>query len=89
MMKVEKLVPVVIEELKVAQDNNHIEKIISAAIADIERNANADTVKLFVLQLRTWLENLSPLDWDSTQWGCLRYAFIFLQNYSIVEVDKN
>ncbi|WP_143307194.1 hypothetical protein [Chitinophaga vietnamensis] len=29
-------------------------------------------------QLQAWLEQLSPLDWNSTQWSCFRYARIYL-----------
>lgn len=84
-MKVDKYVLLVIDELKVAQDNSQVESVISAAIAGIEQTEYANMIRPFVLALQAWLENLSPINWNSTQWGCLRYANMYLRKYSEME----
>lgn len=84
-MKVDKYVLLVIDELKVAQDNSQVESVISVAIAGIKQTEYANLMRPFVLELQAWLENLSPINWNSTQWGCLRYANMYLRKYLEME----
>lgn len=81
-MKADEYVLLVIDKLKVAQDKNQVEGIITVAIAGIEQTEYAGMIKPFILQLQHWLENLSPLNWNSTQWACFRYANMYLRKYS-------
>ncbi|MGO4291033.1 hypothetical protein [Chitinophaga sp. RAB17] len=85
-MAADKYVLLVIEELKSARDNSQVEIIISVAIAGIEQTGYKGMIKPFVLGLQAWLENLSPINWNSTQWGCLRYANIYLRKYPMMEL---
>lgn len=85
-MKADKYVLLVIDELKVAQDNSQVERIISVAIAGIEQTEYAGMIKPFVSELQAWLENLSPINWNSTQWRCFRYASMYLRKYSMMEL---
>jgi len=66
-------------QLKMAQHNEQVEVLILQSIAAIEKKEGADLVKPFLIKLQDWLEALSPLDCDSTQWSCLRYAVIYLR----------
>lgn len=83
-MKADKYIWSVIEELKQAQNNGQVERTISVAIAGIEQT-EAGMTRSFILQMQSWLESLSPLDWNSTQWGCFRYAGMYLRKYSMME----
>lgn len=69
----------VTEKLKSAQNNEQVERIISTAINGIERAGYPGMQKSFILQLVRWIEHLSPLDWNSTQWACFRYALIYIK----------
>lgn len=69
----------VMEKLKLAQNNEEVERIISTAINGIEHAGYQGMQKYFISQLQRWLERLSPLDWNSTQWACFRYALIYIK----------
>lgn len=69
----------VTEKLKAAQNNEQVERIISTAINGIEHAGYPGMQKSFILQLTLWIECLSPLDWNSTQWACFRYALIYIK----------
>ncbi|PSL45732.1 hypothetical protein CLV51_104439 [Chitinophaga niastensis] len=85
-MKADKYVLLIAEQLKTAVLNSQVESIILGAIANIEQKEGADLISPVLTKLLAWLENLSPLDWNSTQWGCLRYASIYLRKYSKMEL---
>ncbi|NML41323.1 hypothetical protein HHL17_29285 [Chitinophaga sp. G-6-1-13] len=57
-----------IEALKQATDKQQVMQIISGITNDD-----------MAAQLQTWLEQQSPLEWDSTQWSSFRYALICLR----------
>ncbi|CAL1519658.1 hypothetical protein [Chitinophaga sp. MM2321] len=80
-MVIDKHTLLVIEKLQLTENNNQVEGVISAAISNLEKTANIEAARLFILQLSGWLKDLSPLDWNSTQWSCLRYASIYLSIY--------
>ncbi|MBC9912587.1 hypothetical protein [Chitinophaga varians] len=58
----------IIEALKQATDKQQVMQIISGITNDD-----------MAAQLQTWLEQQSPLEWDSTQWSSFRYALICLR----------
>lgn len=72
------------EQLKSAESNEQVEKIILQSLADIEGKDCIDQIRPLRIRLQDWLENLSPLDWESTQWSNLRYAFIYLREFSMI-----
>lgn len=76
----------VIEKLKMAQDNEQVESIISAAINGIKHAGYAGMKKSFISQLQLWIEKLSPLDWNSTQWACFRYALIYSRKHAVMKL---
>lgn len=84
-MKSDKYVLSVIDQLTAATNKSQVEEIITTAMAGAGKNGNGHTKKDIALQLQARLENLSPLNWNSTQWGCLRYALIYLRKYLVVE----
>jgi hypothetical protein len=86
MMKTDKYLLFVAEQLKNAQHNEQVEIIILQSIAGIEKKEGADLIRPFLLKLQGWLEDLSPLDCDSTQWSCLRYAVIYLRESLMMDV---
>jgi len=88
-MKTDKYLLLITEELKNAPHNKQVEVIILQSIADIEKKEGADLIKPFLIKLRSWLEDLSPLDCDSTQWGRLRYAVIYLRESLMMEIVLN
>ncbi|NLR60381.1 hypothetical protein HGH93_19880 [Chitinophaga polysaccharea] len=74
----------VTEKLKLAQNNEQVERIISTAINGIEHAGYQGMQKSFSSQLQLWIERLSPLDWNSTQWACFRYALIYIKKSPFV-----
>lgn len=70
----------------IAQNNEQVEIIISRSVADIEKNGGTDLIRPFLVKLQAWLEKLSPLDYDSTQWSCLRYAVIYLRSFLVTDL---
>ncbi|MDQ0110462.1 phosphoribosylaminoimidazole carboxylase (NCAIR synthetase) [Chitinophaga terrae (ex Kim and Jung 2007)] len=76
----------VIEKLKMAQNNEQVESIISTAVNGIKHAGYTGMQKTFISQLQLWIEELSPLDWNSTQWACFRYALIYSRKYSANEL---
>ncbi|WP_343743538.1 hypothetical protein [Chitinophaga sp.] len=67
-MITEKHIATTIEALKQATDKQQVTQIISGITHDE-----------MAAQLQTWLEQQSPLEWDSTQWSSFRYALICLR----------
>ncbi|MBC9934709.1 hypothetical protein [Chitinophaga qingshengii] len=57
----------IIESLQQATNRQQVSHIIDGISGE-------DTV-----QLKTWLESQSPLEWNSTQWDSFRYALICLR----------
>ena len=76
----------IIEKLKVAQTNEQVESIISTASNGIKHAGYTGMQQSFIAQLQLWIEKLSPLDWNSTQWACFRYALIYSRKYSVMEL---
>lgn len=67
-MTTEKHISKTIEALKQATDKQQVTQIISGILHDD-----------MAVQLQTWLERQSPLEWDSMQWSSFRYALICLR----------
>ncbi|NLR77995.1 hypothetical protein [Chitinophaga eiseniae] len=77
----------VTEKLKLAQNNEQVELIISTAFNGIAHAGYQGIQKTFISQLQIWLERLSPLDWNSTQWACFRYALIYIKKPSLTALS--
>ena len=84
-MSTEKYSSWVIGKLEVAVNHNQVEDILSTAITDITLEGDAGMIRSFLSQLQAQIEELSPLDWNSTQWGCFRYALIYLRKHAVTE----
>lgn len=85
-MKTDNYLLLITEQLRTAQNNEQVEIIISHSVEDIEKNGGTHLIKPFLTRLQAWLEKLSPLDYDSTQWSCFRYAAIYLRDFMVTDL---
>lgn len=72
--------------LKTARSKQQVEIILQQAMEQMAQTDTPSLATVFRSRLQGWLENLSPLDWDSQQWACLRHAFLYLKGYAVAEM---
>jgi len=63
------------QKLEDAQNYGQVDSIINESVVRI---SNEGSIKEYFSALEKNLEQLSPLDCNSTQWSCFRYAILCL-----------
>lgn len=74
-MVIKEYVSQTLAELKEAADYQTVDALISQSIENVGSEV---LIGPFLAQLEERLEDISPLDCNSTQWSCYRYALICL-----------
>lgn len=85
-MTLEEHVFSILEQIKSAESYPEVDKIISDSLNNISKNDFI--IQQYVQQLKSHLDSISPLDYDSTQWSSLRYALICIRRISLSKKDN-
>ena len=85
-MTLEEHVFSILEQIKSAESYPEVDKIISDSLNNISKNEFI--IQQYVLQLKSHLDSISPLEYNSTQWSSLRYALICIRRISLSKTDN-
>ncbi|QNK61014.1 hypothetical protein H7F33_10470 [Pedobacter sp. PAMC26386] len=80
-MTLENHITSVLDQIGTAKDYPQVETIIVNSVDQLKDKKYI--VQEYVDELEKKIENLSPIDLNSTQFSCFRYALIYLHNYVV------
>lgn len=68
-------------KLKVVENYQQVYDLLYEVVTELRIN-NSKTCDVFTGELQKRIEAVSPIDCNSTQWSCYRYALVLLRQLS-------
>jgi hypothetical protein len=89
-MTIDKYVTTIIEQIGVAKNNAEVEDVIQVSLNNMrEKKKNGFIVQRCLNKLEAALEGIPPLECNSEQWRCYRFALICIRNTSVKQATPD